>query len=203
MSAIRTSYDPQSLRARLRFARVFLKNPVMLGAVFPSSRRLTRHLLDELDWRSARVIVEYGPGIGNMTWEILQRMRADTVLVVIEYNRDLVAHLRANFQDDRLRIVHGSAADVRAILADQGIQQADFIVSSIPHTTLAKSDRELILRESHHALRHNGMLLMWQYTTAVLPHLQNVFHNVRQDFEPMNILPARLYYCMRNGTSGD
>jgi hypothetical protein len=46
------------------------------------------------------------------------------------------------------------------------------------------------------------MLLMWQYTTAVLPHLQNVFQNVRQDFEPLNILPARLYYCMR-GASGD
>jgi phospholipid N-methyltransferase len=196
-------YDPQSLRARLRFARVFLKNPFMLGAVFPSSRRLTRHLLDELDWRSAQVIVEFGPGIGNMTWEILQRMRPDTVLVAIEYNQDLVNHLRANFQDERLRIIHGSAADVRGILAELGIEQADFIVSSIPHTTLAKSDRERILRESHHALRHNGMLLMWQYTTAVLPHLQNVFQNVRQDFEPLNILPARLYYCMRNGASGD
>jgi phospholipid N-methyltransferase len=200
---MQATYDPQSLRARLRFARVFLKNPFMLGAVFPSSRRLTRHLLDGMDWRSARVIVEYGPGIGNMTWEILQRMRPDADLVAIEFNRDLVAHLRANFQDDRMHIVHGSAADVRTILASLDIPQADFIVSSIPHTTLTKSQRELILRESHHALRDNGMLLMWQYTTAVLPELQTVFKNVRQDFEPLNILPARLYYCMRNGASGD
>jgi phospholipid N-methyltransferase len=203
MSAIQTNYDPQSLRARLRFARVFLKNPVMIGAVLPSSRRLTCHLLDELDWRSARVIVEYGPGVGTMTWEILQRMRPDAVLVAIECNPDLVAHLRANFEDERMRIVQGSAADVCGILAGLDIQQADAIVTSIPLTTLSKADRERILRESHRALRHNGMLAMWQYTTAVLPHLQNVFQNVRQDFELMNILPARLYYCMRNGAGGD
>ncbi|MGD9712931.1 MAG: rRNA adenine N-6-methyltransferase family protein, partial [Thermomicrobiales bacterium] len=73
------------------------------------------------------MIVEYGPGIGNLTWEILQRMRPDATLIAIEFNKDLVAHLKANFHDERLRIVHGSAADVRTILAELGIQQADYI----------------------------------------------------------------------------
>jgi hypothetical protein len=30
-----------------------------------------------------------------------------------------------------------------------------------------------------------------------------VFKNVRQDFEPLNILPARIFYCVRDGASGD
>ena len=203
MSATQANYDPQSLRARLRFARVFLKNPVMLGAVLPSSRRLTRHLLDGLEWRAARVIVEYGPGIGNLTWEILQRMRPDATLVAIEFNRDLVHHLKANFHDDRLHIVHGSAADVRSILAELGIQQADYIISGIPYSTLSIPARERILRESNLALRQNGMLLVYQYTNAVLPHLRDVFQDVRQDFELLNILPARIFYCVRGSTGGD
>jgi phospholipid N-methyltransferase len=203
MIARSTTYDPQSLRARLRFARIFLKNPVMLGAVLPSSRRLTRHLLDGVDWRSARVIVEYGPGVGTLTWEILQRMHPDAVLVAIEFNPDLVDHLRANFQDARLRIVHGSAADVRLILSKMSIPHADYIISGIPYSTLSKPDRERILLESNEALRQNGMLMVYQFTTAVLPHLQSVFKNVRQDFELLNILPARIFYCVRNGASGD
>lgn len=199
----RTEYDPQSLRARLRFARVFLKNPIMLGAVIPSSRRLTRHLLDELDWRAARVVVEYGPGVGTLTTEILQRMQPGSTLVAIEYNPDLAAHLRDSVSDPRLKVVHGSAVDVRAILNSLGLQQADYIISGIPYSTLPKEARERILLEANLALRPNGVMLVYQFTTTVLPHLRSVFKNVRQDFELLNILPARIFYCVRNEASGD
>ena len=47
--------------ARLLFARAFLKNPVMLGSVIPSSRFLIKGVLGPIDWRKANVIVEYGP----------------------------------------------------------------------------------------------------------------------------------------------
>lgn len=199
----RTEYDPQSLRARLRFARVFLKNPIMLGAVIPSSRRLTRHLLDELDWKAARVVVEYGPGVGTLTTEILQRMQPGSTLVAIEYNPDLAAHLRDSVSDPRLKVVHGSAVDVRAILNSLGLQQADYIISGIPYSTLPKEARERILLEANLALRPNGVMLVYQFTTTVLPHLRSVFKNVRQDFELLNILPARIFYCVRNEASGD
>jgi phospholipid N-methyltransferase len=199
----RTEYDPQSLRARLRFARVFLKNPIMLGAVIPSSRRLTRHLLDELDWRAARVVVEYGPGVGTLTTEILQRMQPGSTLVAIEYNPDLAAHLRDSVSDPRLKVVHGSAVDVRAILDSLGLQQADYIISGIPYSTLPKEARERILLEANLALRPNGVMLVYQFTTTVLPHLRSVFKNVRQDFELLNILPARIFYCVRNEAGGD
>jgi phospholipid N-methyltransferase len=199
----RTEYDPQSLRARLRFARVFLKNPIMLGAVIPSSRRLTRHLLDELDWRAARVVVEYGPGVGTLTTEILQRMQPGSTLVAIEYNPDLAAHLRESVTDPRLKVVHGSAVDVRTILDSLGLQQADYIISGIPYSTLPKEARERILLEANLALRPNGVMLVYQFTTTVLPHLRSVFKNVRQDFELLNILPARIFYCVRNEASGD
>jgi phospholipid N-methyltransferase len=92
---------------------------------------------------------------------------------------------------------------VRTILAELGIQQADYIISGIPYSTLSIPDRERILQESNMALRQNGVLLVYQFTTAVLPHLQDVFQEVRQDFEPLNILPARIFYCVRGSTSGD
>jgi hypothetical protein len=42
------------------FARTFIRHPLMIGAIFPSSPFLVEHVLDEVDFDSATVIVEYG-----------------------------------------------------------------------------------------------------------------------------------------------
>ena len=53
----------------LLFAQNFLKHPKMIGSLIPSSRRLIDRLLGKVDWNRARVIVEYGPGVGTITRE--------------------------------------------------------------------------------------------------------------------------------------
>lgn len=49
----------------------------MLGSVIPSSRYLIRQLLRDVQWDRIRVIVEFGPGVGTISREILERMRPD------------------------------------------------------------------------------------------------------------------------------
>src|SRR6266550_2766669 len=61
----------RSARHTMLFARNFLKYPQMLGSVIPSSPFLVNQLLARFDWGRASVVVEYGPGIGNITREIL------------------------------------------------------------------------------------------------------------------------------------
>jgi len=68
------------------FARNFLKHPNMLGWFLPSSRFLVERVLRQVDWVRARIIVEYGPGVGTFTWEILRRMRPDAILIALETN---------------------------------------------------------------------------------------------------------------------
>src|SRR5258708_34824286 len=55
------------------FTRNFLKSPAMLGAVVPSSPFLVKDMMSPVDWDRARVLVEYGPGVGPFTKEILKR----------------------------------------------------------------------------------------------------------------------------------
>jgi len=40
------------------------------------------------------VIVEYGPGIGNISIEILKRMRADAKMILLELNDDMAEYLQ-------------------------------------------------------------------------------------------------------------
>jgi phospholipid N-methyltransferase len=179
----------------LLFGRNFIKHPKMLGSLIPSSRFLVNKVLSEVDWARARVFLEYGPGVGTFTTEILRRMRPDAVLIALETNADFVRFLRGRIHDDRLHVVHGSAAEADAALARLDLSHADYIISGIPYTTIPHDVREVILRKTHSLLHPSGAFLVYQFTRTVLPHLQQVFALIDQDFEPLNVMPARLFYC--------
>jgi phospholipid N-methyltransferase len=185
------------LQQTLLFARTFIKHPIMLGSAIPSSRYLTEKLLNQVDWSQARTIVEYGPGVGTLTWPMLRRMRPDAQLIAIERNNEFADYLTRANVDPRLRVVHGSAENVAEVLATRGLTCADCIVSGIPYSTMPVELRQKILRESCKALCPEGSFLVYQFTGAVLPHLRQVFSRVRQDFELRNILPARIFHCAR------
>jgi phospholipid N-methyltransferase len=177
------------------FFRNFFRHPRMLGSIIPSSRFLIKQLLQPIDWDKARVIVEYGPGVGGITAEILRRMRPDARLIAIEMNPDFVRFLRKTLVDERFQIVEGSAADVREIMQKFGHSKADYIISGIPLGSMPQSVREAILRNTREALAAGGSFLVFQFTTRVLPDLYRVFHYVKRKFEPLNILPAHLFFC--------
>lgn len=179
----------------LLFAKNFLQHPKMLGSLVPSSRFLIDRLLNKIDWERARTVVEYGPGVGTITAHILRRMSPEARLVVFEMNEDFVRYLRRVYPDKRLHVVHGSAENVQKELDRLKLDGADFIISGIPFTTMPMELRERIMRESREALNPGGAAVVYQFTRAVLPYLRSHFHRIDQDFEPRNILPARLFYC--------
>lgn len=179
------------------FAQNFLKHPRMIGSFIPSSRYLVERLLGEVDWTQMKVVVEYGPGVGTITRDLLARMPADAVLIAIEMNRDFASYLKASIRDPRLHVVQGSAVDVRDIVRALGFKAADCVISGIPYTTLPQEVRGRVLHETRHVLADGGMFLVYQFTRTVLPHLREVFGVVRTDFEPLNILPAQLFFCSR------
>lgn len=183
----------------LLFAKNFLQHPKMLGSLIPSSRFLVGRLLGKIDWNRARTIVEYGPGVGTITNHILARMSPEARLIVFEMNEDFVDYLRRAFPDPRLHVVHGSAENVGRELARLELSGADYIISGIPYTTMPEQLRGRIMHESREALNPGGAVLVYQFTRAVLPYLRTYFNQVYQDFEPFNILPARLFYCTQDG----
>jgi phospholipid N-methyltransferase len=184
-----------SIAEMLLFARNFVLHPHMLGSVIPSSRFLVNQVLEPIDWGRAQVIVEYGPGVGTFTAEILRRMRADAHLVVIETNRDFVRFLRRAFPDVRLHVVHDSAACVREVLQRLGLPAAQYIISGIPLGSMPDPVRAQIVGATRAALAPGGAFLVYQFTARVLPVLQRTFGSVRRSFERRNLPPAQLFVC--------
>ena len=180
------------------FFREFLRHPVMVGSVIPSSRKCIDRMLAPVDWANTKVFVEYGPGVGTFTRVVLERMAPDATLVVIDTNPSFIDHLGRTIHDSRLQRCLGSAAEVRTILAGLGFDHADYILSGLPFSTLPPGVGDEIARETHAALRTGGAFLVYQFNPRVRNFLSPHFPRIDDGFELMNIPPCQLWTAWKD-----
>lgn len=179
------------------FLRGFLKHPRMVGSVIPSSKLLIDKMLEPVDWKNCKLFVEYGPGVGTFTQQILDRLAPDATLLTIDTNADFTDYLNGKFADARLEAVTGSAANVRKILADRGFGDADFILSGLPFSTLPPGVGPKIAAETAAALRPGGAFLVYQFSPKVLNYIAPHFDRIDKGFEWRNIPPATLFWAWK------
>ena len=180
------------------FFRGFIKHPVMVGSVIPSSRMLIDKMLGQVDWQNTKLFVEYGPGVGTFTQHILDRLAPDATLLTIDTNSDFTEYLNGKFTDSRLEAVTGSAANVRKIMAERGFDHADFILSGLPFSTLPPGVGARIAEETAAALRPGGAFLVYQFSPKVRDFIAPHFERIDKGFEWRNIPPATLFWAWKD-----
>ena len=94
-----------------------------------------------------------------------------------------------------LRVVEGSAEAVDEILQRYGHSNASYVISGIPFSTIPAPVRERILQKTCEALKPGGSFLVYQFSSRVLEDLQRIFRYVHRTFQPLNVLPAHLFFC--------
>jgi phospholipid N-methyltransferase len=176
------------------FFRGFLKHPVMVGSIIPSSKAVIDRMLAPVDWANTKLFVEYGPGVGTFTRPILERLAPDATLVAIDTNPDFCDYLKLSIPDSRLQIVNGSAADVNEILEQLGFGQADYAVSGLPFSTLPAGVGPAIAKATSAALRPGGAFLVYQFRPSVRDIIAPFFARVDHAFEFWNVPPAQLWW---------
>ncbi|HSU54233.1 MAG TPA: rRNA adenine N-6-methyltransferase family protein [Candidatus Dormibacteraeota bacterium] len=179
------------------FARNFLKHPDAVGWMLPSSPFVVDAVLKQVDWDKARVIVEYGPGVGTFTRKLLKKMHPEATLIALEINPDFCEFLNKTVADPRLRLVQESATEVEPVLKRMGLPGADYVISGIPFKTMEHDLRDEIVRKTHAALKPDGSFLVYQLSRVVQPYLEKVFSKVARDSQFLSFIPARMFYCAR------
>ena len=172
----------------------FLKHPVMVGSIIPSSDKLIDRMLGPVDWETCKLFVEYGPGVGTFCRPILERMAPDAMLIAIDTNADFIRYLDHTITDSRFVAVHGSAADVERIVAEHGHSHADYVLSGLPFSTLPPGVGPKIAEATGRVVRPGGAFLVYQFSPKVRDFIAPHFPRIDHAMEWWNVPPAQLYW---------
>ena len=180
------------------FFRGFLEHPRMVGAVLPSGPAVVRTMLSRVDWANTRLFVEYGPGVGTFCQPVLDRLPRDADLVVIDTNPLYIDYLRRTITDSRFHAVLGSAVDVEAIVRSIGHEQADYVLSGLPFSTLPEGVGPAIAEATQRVIRQGGAFLTYQYTAAARDYSARYFPRVESERVWANVPPCLLAWAWQD-----
>jgi phospholipid N-methyltransferase len=180
------------------FFKEFVKHPVMVGSIIPSSKRLIDQMLAPVDWGNTKLFVEYGPGVGTFCRPILDKLGPDAMLIAIDTNPDFVDYLKREIEDPRFHVVNGSAADVESIVAEKGFEKADYVISGIPFSTLPDGVGEEIGKATGRVIRPGGAFLVYQFSPKCRDYIAPNFDRVDRGRAWWNIPPAVLFWGWKN-----
>jgi phospholipid N-methyltransferase len=176
------------------FLEGFLEHPVMVGSIIPSSRYTVAKMLAPVKWDECKLFVEYGPGVGTFCRPVLERLRRDGQLIVIDTNPLFIDYLKATITDSRFAAVLGSAADVEEIVRAHGHNSADYVLSGLPFSTLPDRVGPAIAAATHRVLRPGGAFLVYQFSAKARDYMARHFKRIDSGFELFNVLPCKLFW---------
>jgi phosphatidylethanolamine/phosphatidyl-N-methylethanolamine N-methyltransferase len=143
------------------FLRQWVKHPMRIGAIAPSSRRLADAMAHLVPAQGTGPVIELGGGTGNITAGLLRAGIAPSRLVVLE--RDPALHRLLQERYPQLRVVLGDAAALVETLRPLGIHQADAVVSGLPLLSIPRDIQDEIVRGVFALLPPGAPLIQFTY----------------------------------------
>lgn len=144
------------------------KHPRRTGAIAPSSRALACALASDMELETASLVVEFGPGTGAVTREILARVPLGARVVAVEANPVFCRSLRVAFPE--VLVEQATVARLPYLLERRGLGPVDAIISGIPWTLVSSEARRRDLAATAAVLRDGGLFATFLYRHGlVLP----------------------------------
>ena len=149
------------MNERLQFFQEFLKNPLNVGAISPSSLALAEQMLAGVQADSEHIIVEIGVGTGAITRILQTKIPSQDCYLGIEINESFVECLHKEFPN--LKIVCGDAGEAEKLHAETGLGKVKYIISGLPFASLPSEISERILLEVDKFMVKGCLFRTFQY----------------------------------------
>ncbi|MFC4015578.1 class I SAM-dependent methyltransferase [Nonomuraea purpurea] len=170
------------------FLGQWLRSPLRIGAIAPSSQHLARAISCSLPERGAPVVVELGPGTGPFTAEIQRRLDGRGRHLAIEVNPRLAGLLRTRYPG--AEVIQEDARHLRRLLDERGIGRADVMVSGLPWALFSAATQRQIMDATADVLAPSGAFATFAYLHATPLSSARRFRDLLADrFE--EVVPSR------------
>jgi len=180
----------------IKFLMEYVKSPKTVGAVAASSKKLAMKMVKDIDFRDVKCIIEYGPGTGVFTDKLVERKKEDTLLILLESNKEFCKQLEERYSgNDNIIILNDSAENVDIYLKKYNLKKVDYVVSGLPFASLPKSVSNKILEKTRNILKKDGLFITFQYTLLKKKFIAGYFKEIELERVVFNVPPAYVFKC--------
>jgi len=141
--------------------KLWLKNPLKIGAVAASSPELAAAMARHIPLQTEGYVVELGGGTGPVTRAILDIGVPPDRLIVVE--RDPILHRHLSERYPNVRVLQGDAMHLQQLLRREGIHPVKTIVSSLPLLSMKKAIQHRIGAQAFGVLDPGAPFIQFTY----------------------------------------
>lgn len=184
-----------------RFVEAFIREPLSVGSLWPSSPDLSRAVVGSCDFKPGDTVVELGPGTGAFTELLLERLHRRGRLLAMEISDTNVTELRRRFP--HCELIHDSAEHLPRYLQDR---RAKCIISGLAWGNMLPAMQDRIFDAMLESLTPDGQFVAFAYIHASwFPTSRRFRRRLLKDFKRVektpiiwrNLPPAFVYRCWR------
>ncbi|RIY02542.1 methyltransferase domain-containing protein [Aureimonas flava] len=183
-----------------RFFGTWMRNPVKMGAVAPSSARYCATMVASATTEVDGPILELGPGLGCVTRALLEAGVDPARITSIEYDAEFAATLKDRFP--AINVIQGDGFDLDATLGDGGRTRFAAILFAIPIVKFPQEERQRLFSRYFDRLLPGGNLTqlsyLWKPPVRAVP---GRFDVSASDIVWDNIPPARVWIYSQAGAA--
>jgi phospholipid N-methyltransferase len=186
------------------FVARFLRHPLRVGAVAPSSVTLAARVVAPVPGCGDPVVVELGPGTGVFTRAIQDRLAGRGYHLAVEADPVFAAMLRRRYRG--VDVVFDDAVHLPALLASRGLPAADVVISGLPWTVFPGPRAADTLARVASVMAPHAALTTFAYIHALwTPPARRLRQDLRWTFDELvvgrtvwpNLPPALVYHARR------
>jgi phosphatidylethanolamine/phosphatidyl-N-methylethanolamine N-methyltransferase len=183
-----------------RFFATWIRHPLKLGAVAPSSPAYCRTMVERASTGVEGPILELGPGLGVVTRALLDKGVSPERITSIEYETSFADLLKARFP--RVNVVEGDGFDLDRTLGTNPRQRFAAILFAIPILNRTQAERQALFTRYFERLLPGGNLTQLSYLpTAPVKPVPGVFGVSASPVVWSNIPPARVWIYSQDGSA--
>jgi phosphatidylethanolamine/phosphatidyl-N-methylethanolamine N-methyltransferase len=179
------------IRGLALFLRRWAANPLRMGSVVPSSPALCKRVV-RLAWPApGEAVLELGAGTGVVTATLLAAGLPPELLVAVEIDPQMAAHLRHRYPG--VTVIEGDARALPSLLPERFRGRIGSVICGIPLVLLPSARQREFIDVIGEVAPGRGFLHYSYCITSPLPARRHGLVARREAWTPLNIPPASVW----------